>query len=159
MAYTFRSESDEKKLPGGSKICNIIDGFADYGNQFALVYGQIKALFGAPVYETENMENLFSYCICATSEDGTCVYLDVYCAGTGPAVGGLQDEASRQAAQELAAYIRQASPVDYRCKCYYMDGPSSIETGVLNGKPFYQEEELQLSEEQFKELYARLYGL
>lgn len=159
MAYTFKSEGAKEKLPFGSKICNIIDGFADYENQFALVYGKIKSLFDNPIFETENMEELFSYCISATSEDGACVYLDVYCAGSGPAIGGFQDEASLKAAKELVVYIQQAQPVDYRCKCYYMDGPSVIEVGVKNGKPFYQEEELILSEKEFKELYARLYGI
>ncbi|MFG6356908.1 MAG: hypothetical protein K1W26_08830 [Acetatifactor sp.] len=158
MAYTFKSESMEKS-PCGSKICNIIDGFADYGNQFALTYGRIRALFGEPLYESENMEDLFSYCVSATSEDGATVYLDVYCAGTGPAIGGGQSEAAKKAACELTACIRQTDPVDYSCKCYYMDGPTVLEVGIKDGKPFYREEELVLSEKEFKELYARLYNL
>lgn len=159
MKYTFKSEGTRDKLPFGSLICHIIDGFIDYENQFALTYGKIKALFDKPIYETENMEELFSYCISATSEDGTTVYLDVYCAGSGPAIGGLSDETSKEAAQELAAYIRQADPVDYSCKCYYMDGPSVLDVGIKNGQPFYHGEELILSEKEFKELYARLYNL
>lgn len=159
MAYTFKSEGTAVESFGGSKICNIIDGFADYGNQFALIYGKIKALFGEPIFETENMEELFSYCISATPEDGSCIYLDVYCAGSGPAIGGRQDEASLKAAQELVDYIRKAEPVDYMLKCYYMDGPTVLEISIKDGKPFYKEEELVLSEEEFKELYARLYNL
>lgn len=159
MKYTFKSEGNSGHMPLGSKICNIIDGFADYGNRFALVYGKIRALFGNPVFESENMENLFSYCIAATAEDGNTVYLDIYCAGSGPAVGGLSDEASQEAARELTAYILQSASVDYSCKCYYMDGPSVLEIGIKDGRPFYQEEALVLSEEQFKDLYARLYGL
>lgn len=159
MAYTFKSENASDQLAFSSKICNIIDGFTDYGNQFALTYGRIKALFDKPVFETENMEELFSYCISAASEDGTTIYLDVYCAGSGPAIGGKQDEASRKAAQELVNYIRQAEPVDYACKCYYMDGPAVLDIGIKDGKPYYNEEELALSEEEFKKLYARLYNL
>lgn len=151
MKYTFKSEGKRNKLPSGSLICHIIDGFIDYENQFALTYGRIKALFGKPLYETDNMEELFSYCISATSEDGTTVYLDVYCAGSGPAIGGLPDERSKEAAQELAAYIRQADPVDYSCKCYYMDGPSVLDIGIKNGQPFYHEEEL--FEEEFEKIY------
>lgn len=158
MTYTFKSESMDKS-PCGSKICNIIVGFADYGNQLAITYGKIRARFGEPLYETENMENLFSYCVSATSEDGTVVYLDVYCAGTGPAIGGRHDEVSQKAAQELTAYIRQADPVDYSCKCYYMDGPTVLDIGIKGGQPFYREEELVLPEKEFHELYARLYGL
>ncbi|MDE5748921.1 MAG: hypothetical protein K2I21_15270 [Acetatifactor sp.] len=159
MKYTFKSEGTEDKLPGGSKICNIIVGFADYENQFALTYGKIKALFGEPLYETENMEELFSYCISATSEDGTTVYLEIYCGPTGHSICGLHDEASMAAAQELTDYIKQADPVDYSCKCYYMDGPCVLNFGIKDGQPFYQGEELILPEKEFKELYARLYGL
>lgn len=105
------------------------------------------------------MENLFSYCVSATSEDGTTVYLDVYCACTGPAIGGKQDKVSKEAAQDLTAYIRQAEPVDYSCRCYYMDGPTVLDIGIKDGQPFYHEEELILSEKEFNELYARLYGI
>lgn len=159
MAYTFKSEGTTEHLPYGSNICNIIDGFTDYENQFALTYGRIKALFDKPLFETENMEELFSYCISATSEDGTTVYLDVYCAGSGPAIGGLHDEASKKAAQELTAYINQADPIDYSCKCYYMDGPTVLNVGIKDGQPFYHEEELTLTKEEFDKLYTRLYGL
>ena len=60
---------DTEKLTDSSKLYNFIEGFADYKNQFSLIYGKIKALFGQPIYETENLENLFSYCILATSEE------------------------------------------------------------------------------------------
>lgn len=52
MTYTFKSESMDKS-PCGSKICNIIVGFADYGNQLAITYGKIRARFGEPLYETK----------------------------------------------------------------------------------------------------------
>lgn len=159
MSYTFKLEENGEKLQFSSKICDIIDGFTDYGNQFALTYGKIKALFDKPIFETENMEELFSYCVSATSDDGEVVYLDVYCAGTGPAIGGAQTKAAKEAAEALVDYIRKAEPVDYACKCYYMDGPAVIEVGIKNGEPYYNEAELELSEEEFKELYARLYGL
>lgn len=159
MKYTFESVEDTGKLSLSSNICNLIEGYADYGNQFSLVCGKIKSLFGQPVYETENMENLFSYCIMATSEDKEEVYLDVYCAGTGPAVGGEQNEASKNAAKALMDYILQAEPVDYAHKAYYMDGPTVIEYGIRDGVPYYNEAELDLSEEEFSELYARLYDL
>lgn len=159
MSYTFQSVGDTGKLAGGSKICNIIDGFADYEKNFSLAYGKIKALFGQPIYETENLENLFSYCVLAKSEDGEEIYLEIYCAGSGPAIGGKQNEVSKKAAKALVDYIWQAEPVDYDCKGYYMDGPTTLEFGIKNGVPYYDEMELDLSEEEFKELYAKLYGL
>ena len=156
MPYTFRAVKDMDQLTGSGKLCNLIESFADYENQFSLLCGKIKALFGQPVYQTENMENLFSYCILATSEEGEEVYLDIYCAGSGPAVGGMQDEKSRKAAKALVNYVWQAEPVDYTHKAYYLDGPAVLEFGIKNGSPFYNETELSLSEKEFTELYTRL---
>lgn len=73
------------------------------------------------------MENLFSYCILTTSEEGEEIYLDIYCAGSGPAVGGMSDDKSRKAAKALVDYVRQAEPADYTHKAYYLDGPTALE--------------------------------
>ena len=156
MPYIFQSMKDTEKLTDSSKLYNFIEGFADYGNQFSLICGKIKALFGQPIYETENMENLFLYCILATSEEGEEVYLDIYCAGSGPAVGGMPDEKSRKAAKALVDYVWQAEPVNYTHKAYYLDGPSVLEFGIKNGSPYYNETELKLSEKEFTELYTHL---
>jgi len=159
MSYTFQSVGEIGKLPVSSNLCNLITDFNDYEINFPLVYGKIRALFGQPIYETENLEDLFFYCVSATSEDGKVVYLYVYCAGSGPAIGGVHNEASTKAAKALVDYIWRAQPVDYAYKGYYMDGPTVLELGIKNGVPYYEEAELELSEEEFKELYARLYGL
>lgn len=159
MKYTFQSVKDGENLVFGSNICSLINDYADYGKKFSLTYGKIKALFGEPVYETENLENLFDYCILAEAENGEKVYLNVYCAGTGPAIGGEHDEASQKAAKALEDYILQAEPVDYARKGYYMDGPTVLEFGIKSGVPYYNESELVLSEEEFSKLYAELYGL
>ena len=55
--------------------------------------------------------------------------------------------------------ILQAEPVDYAQKAYYMDGPTVVEYGIKGGVPYYKESELNLSEKEFSELYARLYDL
>lgn len=91
MPYTFQSVKNMEKLTDSSKLCNFIESFSDYGNQFSLICGKIEALFGQPIYKTENLENLFSYCILAASEEVEEVYLNIYCAGSGPAVGGMSD--------------------------------------------------------------------
>lgn len=156
MAYIFQPVKDIEKLTNSSKLYNFIEGFADYENQFSLICGKIKALFGEPIYKTENMENLFSYCILTISEEGEEVYLDIYCAGSGPAVGGMPDEKSRKAAKALVDYVRQAEPVNYAHKAYYLDGPTALEFGIRDGVSYYNETELRLSEKEFSELYARL---
>ena len=125
MPYIFQSMKDTEKLTDSSKLYNFIEGFSDYENQFSLICGKIKALFGQPIYETENLENLFLYCILTISEEGEEIYLNIYCAGSGPAVGGMQDEKSRKAAKALVNYVWQAEPVNYTHKAYYLDGPSA----------------------------------
>ena len=67
MPYTFQSVKSMEILTDSSKLCNFIESFSDYGNQFSLICGKIEALFGQPIYKTENLENLFSYCILAAS--------------------------------------------------------------------------------------------
>ncbi len=156
MPYIFRSVKDMEKLTDSSKLYNFIEGFADYENQFSLICGKIKALFGQPIYETENLENLFLYCILTTSDEGEEIYLDIYCAGSGLAVGGIQDEKSRKAAKALVNYVWQAEPVNYTHKAYYLDGPTVLEFGIKNGSPYYNETELRLSEKEFTELYTHL---
>lgn len=49
---------------------------------------------------------------------------------------------SQKAARELAAYIHQAEPAEYSCKCYCIDGPTELEAGVKNGQPCYREKEM-----------------
>ena len=156
MPYTFQSVKNMEKLTDSSKLCNFIESFSDYGNQFSLICGKIEALFGQPIYKTENLENLFSYCILAASEEVEEVYLNIYCAGSGPAVGGMSDEKSRKAAKALVDYVRQAEPINYAYKAYYLDGPTALEFGIKDGTPYYNETELRLSEKEFRELYARL---
>lgn len=156
MPYTFQAVKDTGKLTDSSKLYNFIESFTDYGNQFSLICGKIKALFGQPIYETENLENLFLYYILTTSEEGEEICLDIYCAGSGTAVGGMQDEKSRKAAKALVDYVWQAEPVNYTHKAYYLDGPAVLEFGIKNGSPFYNETELSLSEKEFTELYTRL---
>ena len=154
MPYTFQSVKNMEKLTDSSKLCNFIESFSDYGNQFSLICGKIEALFGQPIYKTENLENLFSYCILAASEEVEEVYLNIYCAGS--AVGGMSDEKSRKAAKALVDYVRQAEPINYAYKAYYLDGPTALEFGIRDGAPYYNETELRLSEKEFRELYARL---
>ena len=59
MPYTFQSVKSMEILTDSSKLYNFIEDFSDYGNQFSLICGKIKALFGQPIYETKNLENLF----------------------------------------------------------------------------------------------------
>lgn len=49
--------------------------------------------------------------------------------------------------------------MNYTYEGYYMDGLCKIKMGVKDGTPYFEEEDLNLSETEFNELYNRLYGL
>lgn len=53
MPYTFQSVKSMEILTDSSKLYNFIEDFSDYGNQFSIICGKIKALFGQPIYETK----------------------------------------------------------------------------------------------------------
>ena len=142
FTFEFKAESKDK-LPMGSKICNIIDGFPkDYSEQTALVYGRLRKLFGEPLYESEDLEEQYSYCISAV-RDGKTVYLEAYSGSSGPAIGGEQDKDSRDAASELVRFIQQAEAANYDYRGDYYDGPSEVRMGVKNGVPYFEENEIE----------------
>ena len=122
----------------------------------ALFPGQLKTLFGEPLFISEEFDNLLEYVIDATDEFGNTLLLSIYSAGTGPAIGGFHkkdEEAYQKAAKELAVYIRQAKAADYDYEGYYLDGPTKIKMGVKNGIPYY--EETEISDEEAHEIYKR----
>ena len=154
--YTFRkaSEAEEEKFSGGM-ICNIYD-LLQY-DDFPKAYGQLVSLFGEAKYVSENLENQYEYFICATDKSGDDHVLCAYSGPTGPALSGYDtDEGLVQA---LLTLIREAVPADYDYEGDYMDGPCKVFMGVKDGKPYMREEELALSQEEFTELYKKLYGL
>lgn len=156
--YEFKTESMEvwnEKINGTSKIRGIVEGYGeDAYNKTILCLGQLKTLFGEPLYITEDLEDQYAYCISAADADGKKVYLHVYSGPSGPAIGGSHDADSRQAADELAELIAGAEAADYDYEGYYMDGPSAVKMGVRNGEPYTEEEEI--SEEEFAELCKKL---
>lgn len=154
MAYTFKKETEYKIEEGSSWICSIYE--EDYDKQ-VLALGQLKTLFGEPHYITENLENQFGYSIAVTDEAGKTIYLDVYSGASGPSIGGMQGEEYEKAVEALTAYIKEADVSDYDYEGYYMDAPCKVKMGVKNGVPYEEEEMLDLTEEEFNELYERLY--
>ncbi|MBO5057143.1 MAG: hypothetical protein J6C64_12420 [Lachnospiraceae bacterium] len=161
VKYDFKIESLEvlnEKMSGTSKIRSIVE---EYGEEAyykgILCLGQLKTLFGEPLYTTEDLEDQYAYCISAADEEGKRIYLHVYSGPSGPAIGGNRDADSRQAADELAELITGAEAADYDYEGYYMDGPVAVKMGVRNGEPYTEEKEI--AEEEFAELCKKLYGL
>lgn len=83
MSFTFIAQDMEifkKTTSGTSKIRNILDfhnGAEAYSKGMALCLGQLKTLFGEPLYITEDLENQYSYCILATDQDAL-LYTSMY---------------------------------------------------------------------------------
>ncbi|MBQ2804033.1 MAG: hypothetical protein IJF07_09065 [Lachnospiraceae bacterium] len=150
MTYTFQKEATPRFV-AGSKLCDI---YIDYTKQ-PLALGQLKTLFGEPHYLSENLEQQFSYTILATDETGKTFYLEAYSGATGPSISGANND--MEIAKELVAYIQAATPTDYEYEGYYLDAPCKVMIGVRNGIPYMDEEELILTDEEFSELYQRLY--
>ena len=151
MSYTFKKIENATYM-GGGKLCEIYDAFPER----ALALGQLKTLFGEPMYITEDYENQFSYDIEAIDETGVVCQLSAYSGPTGPSIGGARGEEVEKAARALAVYIRQATATDYEYEGYYLDAPCKIRMGVRNGVPYAQEEELHLSDEELRELFHRI---
>lgn len=153
--YMFTKTEDEEKIWGTSKICNIY-GYSEY-EKMPLAYGQMQTLFGEPLYETENVESQYEYIIAVTDKEGTVTYLTVYSGPSGPAIGGR--EGDERAASALLTYICSAEASDYDYEGYYMDVPCKVREGVQDGVPYSWNEILNLTDEEFSELYRRVYGL
>ncbi len=148
--FEFKAQDKEtydRMLIGTSEIRNIVGLL---GNDDVLCLGQLKTLFGEPLYITEDMEDQYSYCILAVSKEGKEVYLDVYSGPSGPAIGGKHDSDSLAAADELAELITSAEASDYEYEGVYWDGPCIVRQGVRNGVPYNEEEEL--TEENYNKL-------
>lgn len=141
-------ETRKKTLLGTSKIRNIVEPSLE--NKDVLCLGQLKTLFGEPLYMTEDMEDQYAYCILAISKDGKEVYLHVYNGPSGPAIGGGHDSDSIAAADELTELITSANASDYEYEGVYWDGPCIVREGVRNGVPYSEEEEL--TEEKYEKI-------
>lgn len=150
--YHFKVEERlDKIVMGSGKLCN----FSEDG---AIVYGKLKSLFGEPIYESENYEDQYTYVFSVSDEAGEefCIY--AYSGSTGPAIGGLQNEESRQAAAELMEMMQTAFPVDFDYVGYYMDGPCKVYEGIKNGEAYHRDE-FDIPEEELAEVAKRIYCL
>ena len=106
-----------------------------------IAYGRLRALFGEPNYETQNSEDAYSYILFVEPESSEKIYLEVYEGSSGPAIGGLNNAESLQAAETLKKLIEESEEVaDYQYEGYYQDLDLKISMGIKNGVPYYSEE-------------------
>lgn len=134
--YQFFAGISSDDMPAGtSKIMDIPENDV-------LAYGKLRSLFGEPAFESDDLEYQYEYNILAKNEAGMEVFLYAYSGPSGPSIGGFGDEASLEAASQLVEIIKNAVPVDYEYKGYYMDFFLEIHAGIKNGVPFYEEKSI-----------------
>lgn len=139
--FTAQGEEAKKAVMGTSKIRNV----GDLGKHTeVLCLGKMMTLFGEPIYITEDMEDQYEYILLAKDMQGTEVYLTVYNGPSGAAIGGnAHDEDSKSAADELVELLKGARAADYDWEGVWTDGPCEIKMGIKNGKPYWEEKEIE----------------
>lgn len=156
MKKIFKAESKEMvdilSEPNWSKNGKILSIFdvTSYKYCDVVFFGQLKTLFGEPLYTTDDVQNQYSYCISATDKNNNTIYFNVYSGATGPAIGGgfFQDnpkvtkEDRKKMARLLISYILQAKPSDYDYEGQY-ENDIIIKEGIRNGKSYHEIEEIE----------------
>ena len=139
--YSFSAQKDETELLGSSKIDNL-ELFSEYNE--VQIQGRMKALFGEPLYETENFEDAYTYVIRATASEGTNIYFTVYQGGSGSAIGAKSNSKQLQdALRDFKQLLKDTVPADFLYEGYYMDAYVKIKQGIQNGIPFFEETEIE----------------
>ncbi len=152
--YKFTALRGENNHIGGSKLASLW-----LFNEFneAQIQGRLRALFGEPLFETEDLENAYEYAIKAEDEAGDEFSFCVYQGSSGCAVGGYSNSAKmQQAIEELKELLLATEPTEFLYEGYYMDGGVKVRQGFQNGEVIY--EEIELDEDELDEVYDRLYG-
>jgi len=139
--YLFSAQKNETELFGSSQIENLIL-FSEYNE--VQIQGRMKALFGEPLYETENFEDAYTYVIRATASEGTNIYFTVYQGGSGSAIGAKSNSKQLQdALRDFKQLLKDTVPADFLYEGYYMDAYVKIKQGIQNGIPFFEETEIE----------------
>ncbi len=153
MAFTFEALQDIDLMQGSYFMDFDLDSNEV---QTALTEGKLRAVFGEPVYESENYENSLNYIVKATAADGTTRILTVYNMGVIHIGAEVQDATARAAAKELIAYVNAAHPADYERTVYYLDFDVQLDIAVKDGVATVRPSEM--SEEKMQELIMQWYG-
>ena len=128
--------SDFKKDTSLTSIPENSSNLTNLDLEPVIAYGRLRALFGEPNYETQNFEDAYSYILFVESESSEKIYLEVYEGSSGPAIGGLNNAESLQAAETLKKLIEESEEVaDYDMveygigTCFFSD--SGIHTNKI----------------------------
>lgn len=147
FSYTFEGMTQEayRKLQESAEkddFCHALDEgirTEDCGLEWALLYGKLQRLFGACPFESQDLENQYTYYISTKNQAGDTILLCAYSGPTGPSTRGRQNEETLKAAKAFRMTLQDVEPADYDYKGYYFDFGTEISMGVRDGVPYYEE--------------------
>ena len=145
--YTFwRAESmkDLEAMAGTSHVYGPPQVSLETDARFR---GALLALFGEPLWESEDYEAAYEYLIRAVDEEGREYLLTAYQGPSGAAIAGdTQTEGIEEAAESLCELLLESEPADFEAEMVYMDLGIRVSYGCRDGKPYVREtkEELRL---------------
>lgn len=116
----------------------------------AEVWGSLITLFGQTKYVEEDMEEAFSYFLEAIDNENYSIYFEIYFGSTGLAIGIGKEEHKSDKAKEMVDVfmdkINNTIPSDFDYVGYYWDYACKVELGVVNGKGYARDIELDEEE-------------
>lgn len=136
--YIYKALTEDDQNLGFSKF---LDTGIFEGKESARFRGSLIALFGEPLYKSDNAEGAYHYVI-EVSRDASKWYFAVYQGPSGPAIGYSKEHSAdaKEAAEALLNSIRETAPADFHEVIYYEDFGSTITYGCTDGECFYKEE-------------------
>ncbi len=117
---------------GTSRLISVTSDLKEIANY----RGSLMALFGDPIQESMNAEDIFTYVIQAQRSDGDKWILTAYQGSSGFAIGGADEkELSHEIAYLLMQKLASMAPSDFeRRDLHHTDSDETYIYGCLNGE-------------------------
>lgn len=134
--YRFRILEDASKCNGSSKAF----GFDMDMENIAEIWGSLITLFGQTKYISEEMEEVFDYCLEAVDSENATLIFSIYHGATGLAIGMHKEyqnsDKAKEMVNEFMEKLKKTIPADFNHVGYYRDYGCKVEMGVVNGKGY-----------------------
>lgn len=113
----------------------------------AEIWGSLITLYGKFEYAEGNMDEAFTYIVEAIMDEKESICFEIYHGPTGLAIGIGKEYVNSPIAKEMAdAFMKMLEntiPTDFDYVGYYWDYGTKVELGVVNGKGYAREIELE----------------
>jgi hypothetical protein len=150
--YQFISVRNEEDFWESSKI-EYFELFSEHND--VVIQGILWALFGEPLYQTNNYENAYRYVIKATDSYNSSLMFEVYQGSSGCAIGGqCMSVEFNKAITEFKQLLQSTKPADFSYEGYYMDACMKIRCGIHDGRIIFEED--ALDDDEIEVMYNEL---